>query len=850
MIRPPAARPAPLKQFLFLIGVELVIAGVLTFTIATIQNTKTTSLLIIIDLAVGVMFLCMPFFLKYHAEMISKVVTILSSGYGQLGIFVVPMTLSAFLFAKRPGVETLQMISVTMVCLWLIGIEALFFFSKSSQRSETAKGMQTNNFLAFISLLFGYGILLLPSRLPTLLDGVPLNTPLEFVVAMLLLPFIFFFGRNFFSQKVVALLLTCMFIVKLLLSLFLPQTGLGIQVYYSEEALTAGQWERTYQSFLSPSYSEVTQLPYRSFYEFPIEAINHHGFEKENFWMAMKIKGAISMQKDERLVFLIQGTQERQINMLVGATQETIPVITAKSSDDLDSQLFNNIPYVQNAEINGLLFFNVYGNGRFEPVILKPDGSFHSAFTNIWLSPSALEFPFISFQYLLNSISLLLAGVILLGLIHGVVLLYSKKAINSIDLYLALSGLILYYLADRAGKPDIHLLFTQVLFLFALIKILDFTVHTDSYPGSGVFFAIGIPILLMFLPLDIHHLQSVVILPQYQDSLDYQMLARNIYVGGDVFLLQSPPWAYKVLFPYVIGLIHILFGQSLSAQFFINVWCAFLSMLLMMKLSNYFGVSKRSSFMISILFFLLLLRPLSFILFFRFGLIEPLAIFTLLLAAYFAKNGKYYAMFAIGVLTGMLRLNFAGTIFTIISFLSTDITGGVAQAWRVFFNWCMLNWKRLIIYLVAIPLPSLLVAYGYTRFHPDYHLTHSMNDQTSIWSVLESLTSVIAGGDREFISVQIEKNPIDLILITTPILFGILAALLSFVYRKGIFARLDLRLSFFLLSMLPVYMVLKPVGYFPRYSWSFLPPALMLLALLLQFRFSKVNNNDISLTAS
>lgn len=112
---------------------------------------------------------------------------------------------------------------------------------------------------------------------------------------------------------------------------------------------------------------------------------------------------------------------------------------------------------------------------------------------------------------------------------------------------------------------------------------------------------------------------------------------------------------------------------------------------------------------------------------------------------------------------------------------------------------------------------------------------------TSIGSVLMSLVSVIVGGDEEFLRNQIQRNPQDLVLITLPILLGLIFALVSLVYRNGIFAKLDLRLSLFLLSMLPVYAVLKPIGYFPRYSWSFLPPALILLGLVLQFSFLKDN---------
>ncbi|MFM8426603.1 MAG: hypothetical protein ACKOBL_15655 [Chloroflexota bacterium] len=135
----------------------------------------------------------------------------------------------------------------------------------------------------------------------------------------------------------------------------------------------------------------------------------------------------------------------------------------------------------------------------------------------------------------------------------------------------------------------------------------------------------------------------------------------------------------------------------------------------------------------------------------------------------------------------------------------------------------------------------MIIAFVYTRVKPGYTLTHEMNDQTSIGSVLMSLTRVVVGGDDEFLRNQIQNSPLDLVLITLPILLGLIVALISLFYRKGIFEKIDLRLSLFLLSMLPVYMVLKPVGYFPRYSWSFLPPALILLGLVLQFTVLRDN---------
>lgn len=822
-------------RFLYLAGIELILAGAWTLVIALSQNLRTTTLLAVAVMIVGIFCFAAPTFLKKQA---ANIVSVLGSGVGQVATLAIPALLSAFFYLRNPSIDVLKIIGPVFICLWLIGIEALFFFQKPK---EDGPEKNTSTRLAFFALAFAYGILLIPSRVPSLLDGFTWNTPLEFITATLLLPFAFFFGRSFLSKKAVTLLLALLLVSKLTLSFFLPQSGLGVRAYFSEEALASGKWERTYESFLAPSYSQVMQLPYRSFNELPIESLNRHGFDKETFWLALEITGAISMDEDERLVVVVQGTAERQIELVDMSSGERFEVATVKSVDELDDGLFNDLPYIKNAELETSLLFTSYGNARFEPLILNADGSTRSAFSNTWLSASAFDFPTNGFELVQNLIAILLLGIIVFSLFDGVSALYRTGIFDSVDLYLALTGLSLYYIADVAAKPGIHLLFIAIVIVLTLVKLLDFTLRTRIYSNIGYLFSLGVPILLMFLPLDMSSLHSAVLIPQYQDAMEYQMLARNIYVAGDAFLLQSPPWAYKVLFPYIIGLLHVLFGQSLSAQFFLNIWSAILSVVLMVELAMYFRLSKRNSFIAASIFFLLLLLPVSFTYYFRFGLIEPVAIMALLLAAYFAKEEKFAAMFAMGVITGMLRLNFAGAIFTAITFLAPAFTGGFSQVWGSFANWCRLSWKRLVVYLIAIPFPSLFIAFIYRQFHPTYTLTHEMNDQTSVWSVFMSLASVVVGGDEEFLQNQIRSNPQDIVLITLPILFGLLVALISLFYRKGVFAKLDLRLSLFLISMLPVYAVLKPIGYFPRYSWSFLPPALILLGLALQFAFLRDN---------
>lgn len=823
-------------NFFRLTGVELILAGAWTLFIALSQGLRTTTLLAMVVTMAGLAVLSAPFLSKSY---LANLGSVLGGRFGRFASLSIPVLLSVFLFLRAPSIEALKIMGPILACIWLVGIEVLFFF----QPPIEAKPEQSpSNNLSILSVLLGYGILLIPSRVFSLFDGAPWNTPLEFITATLILPFAFFFGKKMLSSKSITLLFTLLLIVKLGAFFFSPQAGLGVRVYFSQEALDSGAWQRTYESFPNSEYSQIMRLPYRSFYEFPIESINRHGFDRDSFWMTLEFSGVISLEEDERLIVLVQGASERRIELVDGATGTRLDVSTAKSIEELNADLFHEVPpYVGNAQLTGSLRFTSYGNGRFEPVILRSDGSVQSAFSQLWLSPSAAEFPASRFRLMQDLIALLVLAVVSFSLLAGLFAAFQIGTLDLPDFYLALTGFMLYYLSGVAAGPNIHLFLLASSLVLTLAKFLGFTLRAQPYSTEGYLFSLGLPILMMFLPLDIPSLQSVVPIPQYQDAMEYQMLARNIYVGGDAFLLQSPPWAYKVLFPYMAGLLHVLFGQSLSAQFFLNIWSAILSVALMVELAGYFGLSRRNSFIAASVFFLLLLLPVSFTYYFRFGLIEPVSIMTLLLVAHLAKERRFGAMFVVGVVTGMLRLNFAGAIFTAITFLAPPFTDGFAQAWGSFFQWLRSSWKRWAAYLVAIPFPSLLIAFIYRQFHSNYTLTHEMNDQTSVGSVLMSLASVVVGGDQEFLQNQIRKNPLDLVLITLPILFGLIVALISLVYRQRVFEKIDLRLSLFLVSMLPVYAVLKPIGYFPRYSWSFLPPALILLGLVLQNSFLRDN---------
>ena len=112
-------------SFFYLAGVQLILAGAWTFAIAWSQSFRTTTVLAVIVMIVGLASMFVPTFLKRQSTNISSV---LGGRFGQLGVLAIPVLLSAFLFIRTPDIDALKILGPVLACIWLIGIEVLFFF--------------------------------------------------------------------------------------------------------------------------------------------------------------------------------------------------------------------------------------------------------------------------------------------------------------------------------------------------------------------------------------------------------------------------------------------------------------------------------------------------------------------------------------------------------------------------------------------------------------------------------------------------------------------------------------------------------------------------------------------------
>ena len=829
------------NRFLRLAGVELFLAGAWTLAIATSKNLETTTLLAGGVIAIGVACLVVPFIPRGRDLFVARMDAMLGSRAGRAGAFAVPLLISTFLFFRAPGMDVLQILGALMVCMWLIGIEVVFFFQ--SPREVVPEKMTPNDW-AIPTLVLGYLILLIPSRVPSLLSGIPIDQPVEFITAALALPLTWLINRPFLKRKAVVVSLIALVAVKFILYGVLPQSGLGVGVFQAESAFSIKESRQGYTTWLHPPYTDVMASPYTSIRELPVEWVNDRlGYDFEQFQAWVGVSGYVRIRDEGRLVFVIKGAKSYSGNII-----NTQNLIVVNDYKDLTPILYKELPALKEFQIGVEALFTKFGEARLDPVLLYPDGSYKSLFGNadIWLSKeeSLSREQTALFETIQNFLALLFVAGLVFSLAQGLMGLINRNRISEADIYLASTGPIIYFVASLVDKPQIPLVVIAALVFIVLVKVIDFKLHpTRPNIQSFILFA-GVLFLCGYLALDMDNLRSIASLPEGQDGLEYQTFARNIFVYGDELLSQTPPRAYKVLFPYVVGSLHIGFGQSSAAQFFMNAWCAVLSAALTFGLAKRFRLSLTIALLASMSFLVILGLPSSFIYYFRFGLIEPIAVLCLMLTLFFAVNRRRPEMTLAAILTVLLRLDYLGLVLASFLLQADPATGSFSAAWASLWSWTRRNIKPMFGFVFAVILPPLLIVAAYFIFIPNYMLSASDVSQSSLLSMLDGFMRVLFGGNIDDFREKISQGSFEFLLIVLPLALGFLISMLSIFHRRAIFARIDLRLALLIPAILPAYIAVRPAAYFPRFSFPLLALDIILLGVVLQTAF--LHHNEIS----
>lgn len=834
--------------FFRLIAFELIAAGIISATIATRQNYETVLAISVFIALTGMVFFLSANVSQNKWKVGSKIESFISSRYNRYFLFSPVVFLVGFLFVFEPDEKLTIALAPVFLCVWLVGLEFIWFFP-TSWKNTIASQKNREWWFSALSFLLVYGFLAIPAHIPSLLDGIPWNQKNEFVVAVLLIPFVFIINWSFFANRRVMIVLISLLLIKLLTSSFIPQSGLGIRVFTDSGSYAKGIWERSYHTWISPSYTTMMLAPYYSIRELPVEWVNNHfGFNFNDFWMVIEVNGTIHIPDDGRFVLLVRGDAETKLEMIDLDSYIKISPILVSEMDKLDENSYLQIPDTKKFDIKGSILYNRFGEARLEPILVYPDGTIKSAFDSagVWLSnkDTLTQHQSTFFRAILDTLGLILIGLISSGFLTGLADLLGRNQLSTVDIYLALTSIIAFYIAKLIPKPQLPYFLISLLIIVLFIKTTDYKFTPSGKSFKSYLVSTGIIFLITLMVMDISSLKAMTPFPAGQDGIEYQTFARYIYVYGDTFLAQTPPRAYKVLFPYLVGLLHLFFGQSTSAQFFLNSWCAILSSVLTFQLARSLKLPVNFAYSISVLLLLILCFPASFIFYYRFGLIEPVAILCLLMTLYFASTGKIAWMFISGTLAVLFRLDYIGLTFAAILLIAPVMTGTARQTWTQLLNWMIRTWKLIAVYLVSICIVPFAIILGYFLLIPNYMLNAGDTRQNSLQTIFESLMRVAFGDTPLGLFSRFVEDPLNTLLIAIPLVCGFLIAIVAIFSRKGIFSKLDLRWALLIPAVLPPYIVVRPTGYFPRFSFSLLPLDLIMIGLLIYFFSSRKGKTE------
>lgn len=741
---------------------------------------------------------------------------------------LLPPVLNVLLFAAMLALDLSPASALRLAPLLgfaqLALLEIYWFFPP--RHSVAAQPPHASRSLAAITALALLGAAALPGIASAPVDGLPWDRPLEFILVALVLPAALLLSWRAFGRGWMAALALAALGAQIAGTLLLPEAGFGVRVYTSPEKLETRQWQGTYETTLWPWQSVVMTQPYEHTRQFPLEWFITDDYDFGQRWFALEVRGAVMLQPGERLVFQVAGEQEASFTLTLpdGRAEPGLLLRPGESPPAIDpSATYAHIT----ANVEGWFIFAGESDHQLIPLIARPDGSTISPFTTdqVWQSapPQGLLVTARALAWLADALLLLAAA---LGLAWALWSKYRAGRIAAIDLFLATWALGAFWAAAYFTPTQV-----EGFILPAALGLLTARFLGGFVPGlrlsRALLAGVGLVLLVLLLRLDLGDLREIELFPDGQDNFRYQVIARYIFTSGDPLQFNRPPLIYKFLYPYLTGGMHVLFGQSPAAQFFLNAWCALLTAVALSKILGQRGVPYGLRWAAAGLWLALVTGPSFFVFYFRFGLIEPLAVLLYSLAILLSIQHRRGVWLAAGAALTLLRLDYAVLLFSTLWLGMPALQGSPGQAVAQLLRESLRRWRGLAAAGLAVSvLPVGLTLLFWLRrgvlITSAYDTRHG-----SLESVFEGWSRIFTGGTPAEIAARFQHAPLDMLLFWAVIFGGLAFALLAWVWpKKG----LDRRWLVLFAALLLTYILVRPTGYAPRFSTPVV--AMSILALV------------------
>ena len=733
-------------------------------------------------------------------------------------------------------------LGTTLFWLGLVGIQGLLAIvnshsEKAENRIEPNHVEKKQIWKAWANVLIIVITLALPSKTMSWLDGLPWQNGMELFVCAILLPWLLLLDYKMFARRFVLAGSLLLLGAKVMLVCYAPAAGLDVIVQENSESAVVSSYET---GLLGGKITSVMRSTYTDIGYFPTEHWNNRQTTaSDSRSMVVRLNGFVWLEEGDQLFFYVDGLKSDGFSTLWLQRINNDEILDIQLIPVGETTLFKeNITNNGWWKLEGQLVYTgevvqIYkGEQRWilNPRIIDANGNEISAFkANAFWRLINSRFPGL---YARTGFGLLAHGIdlgmlILLGL-SGLLTLRKfmlQRKINHIEIMTFLAGWLGVIFLKNQDRPNLY--FGILLLIAAIVPILWHHNRHESIKYRTIFLVIFTPLLLTyFAPSYLTDANMTMFYSHGNDPLAYQITARKIFVMKDYLLLQHTPFIYKFFFPYVIGLLHWLFGKSSSSLFMLEVWCAAGIGLLIGRIVYYQKKTSTLALGASVVFLALIVGTAFRLSFFGEGLIEPLSTFLLVLTIYQAYLGNLKGMFLFGILTVLTRLDYGPAVYACVVFQLDVAWEGGEQYWKRMLLTCFSRWKLLVGYGFALILPLFFLYMLYSTNNPDFLLSASDTHHTGIISIIKGWSVLLLGG---FPKDLLKRSLLDNLLLSIPLCAGTIAALLPPLIKVSILRRVDMRFGFVIVGLFSAYLFVSPTQYAPRFSTPLLP--LVILAM-------------------
>ena len=713
-------------------------------------------------------------------------------------------------------------------------------------------------------------VLGLPSGITAVFDGLPWIGEAETLSLAVIIPCLLILGRQFLSLRFSIVFLCALFLLKTILFVGSPSSGWLVKVhpnltqkqfkgYYPFQLVAGDSWVRTYATMWNKEASGILKNPWTEKLDFPLDwillkpkcgASGARCFDEVN--PILEIDGILVIPEGKKFSLMAEGVQEGNL-LATNEEGKSLNLIPAKNRQEATQQDYQ---FLQSGKwtISGRL--NYKGkNWSLIPVLVDVDGKINPDLGRgvLWHNSEEISGT-LEHIGIYKVLSFILDGGVILFLfawLAWTVQLLANKQILSLPL--ALSSIAAVFIPiimapvyagilDKLHSPDLttisylgfSILVTGVGFLFWSYWKKDFRSFQVDRLIPSIFLLFGPAMLFFFVNKWWSIIGQWKIWGSGNDWTTYQSFARKIIVEGDWLGAGEGVFTMMPLYRYIVGIYHLLFGQSAFVQHMADVWCVLGATIIIVAFAMKFRISPLLVFIASITYL-----SINLISAFRYhigkGLVENHAMIFIMLAAwllYRAREGgamRLTLATLFGILGYWTRQDHLGVVAGL-AFLVLEPVEGPTGGWKGYWGRFQLQWRNFVIYW-GLGISSVLAVCFRNwwlggAFYP--------SDKNAAIYAISAQGSPLTSSVYTILAANAWPNPPS-IMLSIVLTSGTILALIALMWRPKSLIDFPISLGIIIIGLFGPYAFLWFGGYPPRFSIHLLPLAVISLICFLNY---------------